>query len=709
MESLTQLPASWKPVSGLKRKPLLSDSTTELLQNDSQSTLLSPSTPGSTGDNNDISQTSRKAPFHSRVLSYLPSYLLQTWTMYCFLVLGIVVAIGHHLFYNSLHGKEAVNQSATLRYGTFLAFLAKANFGTTIVLAFRQRAWMTVRHKILSLQAVDSLFASINDISALFNWEAISKAKLAMCFAIYLWATPLIVILTSDTLSIISRTKQELGECPSIRTLNFSIEETFKWRHPIEENLSSLSTWNTTSGSSDLQPGEFDYWTGCNWDYASLADKAVYLQNVVTREDASREICGTGWNCSFVLEFTGPGYKCQGLSTGNVSTIGGLEAPFTTDDILPYGNYSYIAVADRGDYASQQIETGQRGVPVHGPPYPRNLGAFRNEPILWIGYASLNDLTKKPPINDTQEGWFDAFTPTIFGCENYEIQYTVEFNYTNGRQRHKVKNRQYLRKVIDTTMVPGALTDDGTFDKTTAFPESNYILPQDTRKYHRIGGYHSMGKYLRDLLNGTMVGVGGEKESKIKRTRLVENIHGVAWPVSRLEEEMRNFYEELMLSLLSDPRFITVSWAHDPSQYPTRKVGGAETNFPCIRERSTLLYDYNWAQLCTVYAAVAVVSIAAVISGAQATREEGVMRDMSVSSIIAATRAQSLNVVRLDSNEDTKRLNIGFGWVLERSGARTRGFGLEGDVTQDNPKKKDKSRSDMELGRYSGVEREMGD
>ncbi|KAK7409268.1 hypothetical protein QQX98_008578 [Neonectria punicea] len=710
MERLTQLPASWKPVRGLKREssPASPDSANEGFQNDSQSTLLSPSSFDGTGGNDNINWASRATKQHPRALSCIPNYLMQTWSMYCFLLIGILVAIGHHLFYNNLHGKDAVDQSAALRYGTFLAFLAKANFGTAIVLAFRQRAWMTVRHKILSLRAVDSLFASINDLSALFNWEAFSRAKLAMCFAIYLWATPLIVILTSDTLSVVSRIKQERGKCPSIRTLNFSIEETYDWRHPIVEDVSSLSTWNTTSKSKDLDPGEFDYWTGCNSDYFGLASKAIYLRNAIMRENAPGEICGLGWNCSFVLDFTGPGYKCEEPTVGKrlkPKPVGGSEAPFTADDILPYGNYSYIAITDQGDYASQQIETGSKGIPIHGPPYPPNLGAFRTEPILWIGYASLGDRIKKPPANATQEEWYDAFTPTIFGCENYEIKYTVQFNYTDGKQTHKVKDRRYLQKVINTTIVPGAFQDDGTFDKTVAVPESNYVFPADTRNYHRVATYHSMGKFLRDLVNGTIVWPEGKKASQVTKTRLIEKLHGTTWPVARLDEKLRDFYEEMMLSLLSDPRFVAVSWAHDPSQHTSLDIGGPETNFACVRERHTLLYDYNWAQLCTVYTVVVIVSIAGVVSGALATQEEGVMRDMSVSSIIAATRAQSLNVVRLDSDEDTKRLNIGFGWVLERSGARTRGFGLEGDVTQENSKKRADSYRESELGRYSGIER----
>lgn len=705
----TELSADWRPSEVVKREPLITSHGPS--PNESQATLLRPPTPeGSEGD--DIERVPPTAKWHSQALSYVLNYHAQTWSMYCFLIAGIAVAVGHHLFYNNLDGKEAVNQSTTLRCGTVLAFLAKANFGAAIALAFRQRAWMTVRHKILSLGAVDSLFASINDVSALFSWEAFKRAKLAMFLAIYLWATPLVVILTTDTLSVIPRTKQEHGRCQSIRTINFSNEETSNFRNQTPGSL-TIGIWNTTERPEEVHSGDFDYWTAIGNQYKFLADKASYFQQAITRKDVGKEICGMSWNCSYVVEFIGPGYKCEELAAGRrskVKNLGSSEAPFATDSILPDGLYSYIAVTDQGDYSQQQMRrTTVGGAPLQNRPYPKNLGAFRTEPILWIGYTSLNDPMKTPPRNDTEEGWYDAFTPTIFGCEHYEIRYTVGFNNTSGVQTHEVKRRQFLRKIIDTTYLPGEVADDGTWDNTTAVPESNYIFPTDTRKYRRIAAYHSIGKTFRDLLNGTITMPYFITDTELLKTRLLQDINRQRWPVKNFQTEMQSFYEEIMLSLLSDPRFLAVSWAHDASQYTGGKLGGAETKYPCLRQRPTVFYTYNWMQLCLVYAVVVVVAIVGLLFGVRATQEEGVMLDMRVSSIIAATRAQSLNAVRLDSDEDIKSLKIGFGWVLERFGARTRGFGLEGDVTQEHSNMRGGCHSDTELGRYSGVERETGD
>lgn len=110
--------------------------------------------------------------------------------MYLFLLLGFCAALGHHLFYASLNAKIADKQLTMLRYGTLLSFIAKAGFVAAVVTAFRQRLWVTLRNKLLSVGAVDSLFAATDDVMALWNLEAYQKAKMAMMLAAIVWCVP---------------------------------------------------------------------------------------------------------------------------------------------------------------------------------------------------------------------------------------------------------------------------------------------------------------------------------------------------------------------------------------------------------------------------------------------------------------------------------------------------------------------------------------
>jgi len=107
--------------------------------------------------------------------------------MYLFFVIGMACAGAHHAFYNLLDGRPADDQLQMLRYGTLLAFGAKAGFAATVVAAYRQRVWTTVRKRLMTIGALDSLFAATEDPWALWNWEMIKSAKVAVLLAAFVW------------------------------------------------------------------------------------------------------------------------------------------------------------------------------------------------------------------------------------------------------------------------------------------------------------------------------------------------------------------------------------------------------------------------------------------------------------------------------------------------------------------------------------------
>jgi hypothetical protein len=107
--------------------------------------------------------------------------------IYVLLLLGIMAAISHHLFYSSLVGKEAVGQLKMLRYGTALSYIVKASLVGAVVISFRQQVWATCSRKALSISAIDSLFVAGNDPLGLLNLEIFSKAKVAVFLVAIVW------------------------------------------------------------------------------------------------------------------------------------------------------------------------------------------------------------------------------------------------------------------------------------------------------------------------------------------------------------------------------------------------------------------------------------------------------------------------------------------------------------------------------------------
>jgi hypothetical protein len=106
-------------------------------------------------------------------------------------IAGVMGAVGHHLFYTSLHGKPANNQLKMVRYGTALAFFTKSTLVGSVVLSYRQRIWQTFRSKAMTIKAIDSLFTATEDPTKFASLEMLKNAKVATFMALACWMIPL--------------------------------------------------------------------------------------------------------------------------------------------------------------------------------------------------------------------------------------------------------------------------------------------------------------------------------------------------------------------------------------------------------------------------------------------------------------------------------------------------------------------------------------
>ncbi|KAI1074237.1 hypothetical protein F5B20DRAFT_574232 [Whalleya microplaca] len=653
------------------------------------------------------------------------------WWMYIFLLFGILCAVGHHIFYSVLDGRPAEQQIAMLRYGTILAFTAKAGLVAAVVVAFKQQVWTTVRNKFLTLAAIDSLFAATEDLTSLFTFELYKRATVATLLAVFIWLTPLVIILTSNTLVVEMAMRVDNGTCPGIRTLNFDKEETEDFRNPTKiEHLFGLSVnmWNTTS--KDLSsPDWYDYWTAPSDKFAQVATHAIYMEDAIAKTGANIDICGPGWNCTYTVNFTAPAYKCSEVANGvgdTVKSIGDQAPPdgFSTKLLLPEGNNSYYAFASGGEYASMQLKDVERGgMPKTKPPFPEDLGAFRTEPVIWVGYSVRVNPDEPAPANRTMPGWDDAFIPKVVACENYEAEYTVRFNLTGGQQFTNVTERKFVRRVIETTWEQGKDADDKTNDNTTATPKSNYVYPRDVHRYRRVAAFHGIGSHLRSFINGTVDASQTNNPiqyTKAIQTKLLDPRHEY-FPFPEQGKLIQELYENIIFSLFSNQQFVSVVWAARPEETSGVVLGNDSTRYPCARSRMENRYAYHARDLWIVYSLAIALAAAGVASGTRALLEnEGVLRNTRFSSIVAATRGPALEKLgvfagfedRGDLPPDAKKFRVGYGIQRDEADPRVPdrnsmwstgggadfryGFGLEGDVTQLR-----QSRSEGNLFRYS--------
>lgn len=642
-----------------------------------------------------------------------------SFTMYICFIFGILCAVGHHIFYSSLHGKIAERQSEMLRYGTLLAYGAKAGFSAAVISAFKQRVWVTVRSRFMSISALDSMFAAAEDMVAMLDYEFLRDAKAAWALALFAWTTPLVVILTSNTLLVEPRTMSQSTKCPAVRTLNFTFEETYEWRAPIMINglyEIPVSIWNTTRREDDSDPDWFDYYTGPSAAFQSSATLGAFLEEVVPRKNASYDTCGSGWNCTFFIEFTGPGYQCTELASGvgavpkNLSQESGEAVPpfQNTDFLLPRGDYSYYAFTSGGEYSPVQLENVSiGGIPNMDPSdYPASLGALRTEPIIWVGYSVVNNPNQTQPFRN-ESTWADAFTPKIFACEHHETNYSANFTYVNAEQYASITKRTFGSPIINTTFQPGVMADDGTNDNTTATPTSNYIFPRDVARYRRTAAYHSYGKMLRGFINGTVTVsdalVQAIENTAAVQTKLLDQRNNY-FPYADLMDRVQSLYDDIILSTFANPQFVEVAWAQRPAEMSgTLLQGGLNLKgddddvddedleaymYPCTRFRTGNTFAYQVRDLWMVYGVATLLTLACTAAGALAIRDNGgVTRNTRFSSIVAATRGPALEKIawqgplqdRGDVPAEVKRFRLGYGVMADMSSGARFAAGLEPD------------------------------
>ncbi|KAJ4250939.1 hypothetical protein NW762_011589 [Fusarium torreyae] len=613
------------------------------------------------------------------------------WSMIVCLTIGVAGAIGHHFLYNHLDGREAMHQQWWLRLGQLIAFISNANFVLAAMMAHQQIAWRAVGQRGFSIQAVDSIFGATHNLAELFNKEVWAKSWFVMLLALFMWISPLVVILTSATLDVVPGQKIEDSLCPSIRTLNFSNEAKESFQTPKKAkgevmNGRSLAGYNWTADGGNLAKGAaedddiFEYYNVPSSSLDRIAAGVFSSGQIIQKENVSKEICGDGWDCSTTLHFVGPGYNCEELANGvgsKMKSFGDTEAPFNLDDLVPASNYTYLANTDRGEYMRPQMENVTiGGIPSEedGPLFPKNLGVFRTEPSIWIGYAAVEDFTKAHAMNSSADGWNDDYTPIIFACDHWEVNYTVTFNWTAGFMTYNVSDRDYKRKIIDTTWTN--VTDeptDGTADLNIAEPEDNYVTPRtDYGRYRRIAAYHSLGLKLREQLFGNVKVQGSViADGAITTTNLLDRHESLA--LSDFQDVVRRVYEDLLISLLSDPQLLAVAWAADPSQLSGTGVGGEDTNYKCERRRTANYFDYDWVILAVVYAVSFIIASIGVYYGIDAMSSDGTnaQRVMTFSSIAGATKRVSLDEV------EKRETKIRCFPVEERSGDRVYEFRAE--------------------------------
>ena len=124
-------------------------------------------------------------------------------SMLAALTAGILLALGHHLFYRRLNGTETPTddlrfgslsyskQQLNIQVGTAFAFLVKASLVVSVSIAYAQVFWgafpRSYHGKPPTLSNVDTAFSALGNVLALFNFPVWLRNPVLLSLATLTW------------------------------------------------------------------------------------------------------------------------------------------------------------------------------------------------------------------------------------------------------------------------------------------------------------------------------------------------------------------------------------------------------------------------------------------------------------------------------------------------------------------------------------------
>lgn len=571
-------------------------------------------------------------------------------TMVFAFLAGIVLALAQHFWYRFLHHTPVEDEDEKFRwvlYGRAFAYLSKVAFGGCVVLVFRQRIWRTFREQALSVLSIDQLFGATDDPSLFVNWETISNAPIAVAIATIFWLIPLATIIFSPGALTFGDFLDTQIVTRGVPHLNFTVEMTKDWRHPVpypgDESIlpggskRSLIYYNTTDKSkSPTKDGWFDYYDQPSAELKRVA--MLYGFNLMNhsthRLNARQYVCGTGgpYNCTFTQSFVAPAYKCDLIAdgVGDNSRLADLGAPFNTTSLVPEGRNVYLAEVGLGDYKHPQMDSFQKG--PGGVPegdVPADLGVFKAEPVLWIGY-SINSTELLSSDSPFSKNWTHRYDPQIIRCVMHEAKHTVKWKFT-GAYMMESTEREFLSPVIDTNFTR---YDNGTTNYSAdPVPAENFVRPlPDVGLYKKVAVYHATGDVLRDFLVGHVElepPIPGPSyavvASDVTKTRLVNRTD--SQPKESFGGVLEEFFSDLILSLYSAPEMLVVE----------------DEELLVNRTQWISSFVYMPKRLWMCYAPVIFVTLIILLFGVLTIWEDGTTFSTGFSRILVTTRNTTLD------------------------------------------------------------------
>jgi hypothetical protein len=353
-------------------------------------------------------------------------------------ITGVLAALAHHLFYQSLNGKPAPaldqrykilwgsvsKQEINTAGGTAFAFLVKAALGTAISTAYVQLFWRALMRSDSkkTLSDVDTMFSVLTNPVSLFKIWTWRRFPLLLNLAIVATLLPLASIVTPATLAIVQR---QITPPP---TAQFNVPNVgFASLNYVQDM--------TPPAINDPQYGPSQYF------YNGPSTALVEIVQAVAAQGAVAPITPPATNTTWNTVFDGPALVCRNVSEQQALAIRNntLDANPAAASCVAYGFLAWTA------HGYLPFQTTYNSSTYNFPAYD---GLASNTPVsLYIAVMpevmtvdSYGDHALEIFCMDEDDIRFDLTggNATFLQCEAVIASYSTTFDYRNGRQAVQV-------------------------------------------------------------------------------------------------------------------------------------------------------------------------------------------------------------------------------------------------------------------------------
>ncbi|KAI0109128.1 hypothetical protein GGR51DRAFT_512826 [Nemania sp. FL0031] len=397
-------------------------------------------------------------------------------TMLGMTLIAILLAVGHHLFYRDLMGKEPpdskhpvwgssihlTGQQINLSVGTLLAFLVKAFLGLAVSTAHEQHVWGVIKTYPTEVASIDGLFSAKSSVFSMFTPNLWRKSLISMLLALIFWLLPIASFIAPASLTV----------------HQMAILDTQTQRVPKID----FTSMNFANAQSMQGQSPWHFYDSPQFD----------VQRVVTASATASQILPISppsANSSWLLGFNAPALSCQTVSDSLVEEVRTniLDAMVAEGCTHSYGYLSWVPASQRSnaslpfEYDSVKRSYNLRSAMLG----PNNTNAYRAyDPdftlvpeTLSLFVAALPNIIDNigTPSCDTEEkgdrgraiAQVDGLT--VAQCFLYNASYVVNFDYVDGVQSiTPVVNGSY-------NDVSGPVDVAGAVPFLAQFPNGTYV------------------------------------------------------------------------------------------------------------------------------------------------------------------------------------------------------------------------------------------